>query len=307
MLVYKSEPYVEKSLRSALEQTFESLEIIIVNDCTPDGAMAVVDRVLLDYPARRPHVKIIDQPVNMGTAAARQTAIDNAVGEYTIHLDSDDWVEPDMVEQMYECAKRDDADIVVCDLYVEFPDRRVYHSSAPVPSSGKEYFRALIRQDRSVGMCNQLIRRSLYTDNNIGWTPGLNLREDLLITMKLAIFADRVSYLPKAFLHYFKGNPNSITSVLLTIVGDQMTRVMADIERFLNAQPDPAEYAEDIFYHKLLTRRTLLRFARGSERKKIARLYLEVPRRYILSQPGVPLRKRISDYLISLLACRRSD
>ena len=296
MLVYKTEQYIEKSLRSALEQTFDDLEIVIVNDATPDGAMTVVERVLEEYPHRKEQVKIISHPTNMGTATARQTAIDHASGEYTIHLDSDDWVDPLMVERLYGCAKREGADIVVCDFYLEYADRQERYSLS-APSTGKEYFRALMRTERWVGLCNQFIHKSLYTNNNIGWVPGLNLREDILVTMKLALCTDRVAYLPEAFLHYNKCNTNSLTYVQPNVF-DQTTKVMAEIERFVNTRPDASDYAEDILYHKVLIRGMLLKLTRGVERRKAARLYPEVPRRYIFRQQA-PLRHMLSDYLAS--------
>lgn len=296
--VYNTEPYIEKSLRSVLEQTFEDLEIVIVNDATPDGAMAVVERVLREYPNRQSQVKIINHTVNGGLAVARQTAIDNATGEYTIHLDSDDWVEPNMVERLYERAKRDNADIVVCDFYFEYPERQVY-SRQSSPSTGKELVGALLRGDLNCSGCNKLVRRSLYTDNDLNWIPGINNNEDLIITVKLSYFADRISYLPEAFMHYWKGNPQSYSASIRPKTIDDLSLAVKEIERFLNAKPDASLFVDDLIHRKLFVRINLICKTNGVEQRKIAAWYPEIPRKYILKNSNLWLHNRIAAYFAS--------
>jgi glycosyltransferase involved in cell wall biosynthesis len=283
MLVYKTEQFIEKSLRSALEQTFDDLEIVIVNDASPDNAMAVVERVIRDYPHREPQVKIISHPVNKGSAVARQTGIDNATGEYTIYLDSDDWVEPEMIERLYECAIREDADIVVCDYYAEYLKRRVYCPQI-VPLSGKNFARGLLRGDRYLActLWNKLIRRRMYTDFNIQFTLGVDIGEDLLITVKLSWFANKICSISEAFIHYRMYNPNSLTNVFDRKKIDDIIYGTAELERFAQEQPDWNDYDKDIIYRKLYTLATLLRNIRGHEQIMMVSLYPDITRKHIL-------------------------
>lgn len=118
--VYNVEKYIEHCARSLMEQTLMDIEYIFVDDCTPDHSMEILQRVLTDYPERLENIRIIHHTQNSGSAAVRNTGLQIAQGEYIIHCDSDDWVEPDMYKAMYAKAKETDADIVVTDYYYEY-------------------------------------------------------------------------------------------------------------------------------------------------------------------------------------------
>ena len=126
--IYGVEQYIERCARSLFGQTMRSdIEFIFVNDCTPDRSIEILLNTLKDYPERTEQVAILTHTANKGLAATRKTGVRAARGEYIIHCDSDDWVEPDICQTMYEEAKRTDSDIVVCDYINEYAD-----SSQPV-------------------------------------------------------------------------------------------------------------------------------------------------------------------------------
>ena len=102
--IYNVEQYIEKCVRSLMEQTLVNIEFIFVNDCTPDDSMTVLRRVLKDYPARESQVTILEHKENRGVAAVRKKGMEVAIGEYIIHCDSDDWVEKNMYEKLLEKA-----------------------------------------------------------------------------------------------------------------------------------------------------------------------------------------------------------
>ena len=87
VLVYKVEQYIERCVRSLMEQTFDDIEFIFVNDCTPDKSMDILRRVIEDYPARIPQIRIIENEVNRGAAASRNIGLDAATGDYIIFTD----------------------------------------------------------------------------------------------------------------------------------------------------------------------------------------------------------------------------
>jgi glycosyltransferase involved in cell wall biosynthesis len=251
---------------------------------------------LEEYPHRKSQVKIISHSVNKGSAAARQTGIDNATGDYTIYLDSDDWVEPGMIEQLYESALNNDSDIVICDYYLEFPKRQIY-SSQPVPPTGKELVRALISGAADCSTCNKLIRKSLYVEHNVRFSPNINMFEDLLITVKLSWYADRVNYLPKAFLHYCKSNPESQSTIFSRKALDNVINGIDDLESFIKGQGD---CIDAMAYRKLYARLILLMKTRGTEQKRVMALYPDIPRSYILRQPNIAFPNRLAHYFASL-------
>ena len=109
--VYKVEAFIGRCIRSLMEQTLREVEFIIVDDCSPDRSIAVAEAVMQNYPERHAQVHLIHHEVNKGLPAARNTGLAVAKGEYVFHCDSDDFIEPVMLEKLYDEAKRQDADI----------------------------------------------------------------------------------------------------------------------------------------------------------------------------------------------------
>lgn len=112
MPIYNVAPYVERALQSALNQTFESIEFLLVDDRGTDNSMEIVRRVIKDHP-RGKDVRIIEHPHNIGLGATRNTAIDNAKGEYLFFMDSDDEITSDCIQVLYDKMEEEKVDIVV--------------------------------------------------------------------------------------------------------------------------------------------------------------------------------------------------
>ena len=115
--IYNVKLYIERCVRSLMEQTLENIEFIFVNDCTPDDSMDILHYVLEEYPKRREQIKIIEHETNRGISAVRNTGLKNATGQYIIYCDSDDWVEKNMYEKLLVKALETSADIVGCDFF----------------------------------------------------------------------------------------------------------------------------------------------------------------------------------------------
>lgn len=109
--VYKAENYLCHCVDSLLAQTFPDFEILLIDDGSPDHSGDICD----EYARKDSRVRVFHKE-NEGVSSTRQCGIDNAKGEYTIHADPDDWVEPDMLEELYKKAKEEDADVVICDF-----------------------------------------------------------------------------------------------------------------------------------------------------------------------------------------------
>lgn len=146
--VYNAELTIRKCVDSLLAQTISDFEVVLVDDGSPDRCGSICD----EYAQQDPRVKVIHQQ-NGGVSVARQTGIDNAIGEYTIHVDSDDWVEPTELEELYKKAKEDDADMVICDFY-ENDD--IYHKQEPSSLDSKVVLSELFQQLHG-SCCNKLV------------------------------------------------------------------------------------------------------------------------------------------------------
>lgn len=144
-------------------------------------------------------------------AMARQTGIDHAVGEYTIHADPDDYVEPRMLEEMYDVSKAQDADILVCDFYSDKEDNNTNYVSQPITDNTiRGLVTSILRCKLHGSLWNKLAKRRIYTDYNAKFYPGINYSEDVLIWAQLANKELKVAYLPKAYYHYVQ-NIDGIT------------------------------------------------------------------------------------------------
>ena len=109
--VYKVEKYLRKCLDSLLSQTLEQIEVICVNDASPDGCLDI----LREYEQKDARVRVIDFPENRGVSAARNAGLDAARGEWVAVADSDDWVEKEMYERLYATVhSASDMDVAYC-------------------------------------------------------------------------------------------------------------------------------------------------------------------------------------------------
>lgn len=220
--VYKAEKYLHRCVDSLLAQTFTDFELILIDDGSPDSSGEICDA----YAARDERVRVIHQ-TNGGVSAARQKGIDEAQGEYTIHADPDDWVEPTMLEELYRKAKEEDADIVICDYITHIRKKKIYTTQRPSALNSDALVHDLLFQQLHGSCCNKLVKRACYSLYGVRFPEGLNMREDLHVCLSLLMHPVKAAYLNKAFYHYdLATNGNS-----LSLSGDRRKK-LANTQRF---------------------------------------------------------------------------
>lgn len=205
--VYKVEKFIEKCVISLFSQTLRDVEFIFVDDASPDNSIQIVKKCIREYPQRERQVKILTHEINKGLPAARNTGLAVAQGEYIFHCDSDDFVEPDMLEQLYNTAKIKNADIIWCDWYLSFEHSERYMRQ-PCYNTSTEALKAMLAGIMKFNVWNKLVRNRLYKDNGIMFPAGYAMGEDMTM-MLLFMHAGSVTYLPHAFYHYVKTNPEA--------------------------------------------------------------------------------------------------
>ncbi len=223
--VYNAEKYIRKCINSLLAQSYSNFEVILVDDGSTDSSGKICD----EYVAKDSRIKVVHQP-NGGVSAARQTGIDTAIGEYTIHADPDDWVEADMLEEMMVVALRDNADMVICDFWDEKKGKSHYSCQNPGKNPTAETaLRALFQQLH--GSCwNKLVSRACY--NGIGFYPALCFMEDKLFNIRILVQGIKVSYLPKAFYHYCSRSTSIVNTLSVESI-HSMTDAVSEMEKVL--------------------------------------------------------------------------
>ena len=192
--VYKAEAFLNECVDSLLGQTLRNMEIILVDDGSPDGSGAI----MADYAARFPERVRTLTLENGGQGRARNRGMDIARGDYLGFVDSDDTVAPEMFETLVRCAEAEGADIVDCNIEAFYPDGRrellrTWRDERPIAAAGSA--------------CNKLFRRAFVGDAR--FPEGLKY-EDFGFSARLLLRAGKTVHLPDALYRYRVGQPSTM-------------------------------------------------------------------------------------------------
>ena len=209
--VYGVEKYIERCVRSLFGQTLDSMEYVFIDDCSPDNSIVVMQKVLEEFPHRKEQVKLIRHEVNQGVGAARNHGVAACTGDYIIHCDSDDWVDLDFYEKMYDKAIETDADVVCAPFVTEFseschPSIRVYPKKADDVAGYIE---------KNVGLhlnslWSKLYKREVSQVAYMTVPENIGMGEDLLANILMLHECCKQSFISDAFYHYWQSS-TSIT------------------------------------------------------------------------------------------------
>lgn len=242
--IYGVERFIERCAVSLFEQTYQNIEYVFVNDCTKDNSISVLEEVIDRYPQRKSCVKIINHEHNKGLAGARNTAIDNATGDFVMHVDSDDYVTKDIVSKAVSKQKEKDADIVVIDFIKAYPSfsQIVHYSSFP---DVEEYCLTVLARRNSNSIWAKLIRRSLYVDNDVKCIEGCNQGEDFQVVPILLYYAKKIVNLKEPLYYYDCSNEGAYSNNFTICNHDQNWESMNVVKSFFEHKGSAYRYAVD--------------------------------------------------------------
>lgn len=199
--IYGVEKYIKRCAISLFEQTYNNIEYLFINDCTNDASIDILRQTMNLYPQRIPQVQIIEHKHNKGLAGARNTAVSAATGDFIMHVDGDDYVELNIVEECVIKQQNSDADIVSCNAYKHrfaYTEKMIHKNH----SSAKEHCLSVLQRNDQVCIWGRLIRKSLYEDNDIKAEEGVNMGEDYQVISKLTYFASKTIVVDAYLYHY---------------------------------------------------------------------------------------------------------
>ena len=252
--IYNVEMYIGKCLETLVNQTLKDIEIILVNDGSKDGSAEIAKKYLKKYPEKIVYL----EKENGGLSDSRNYGLPYAKGEYIAFLDSDDYVEENMYEEMYELAKKEDSDMVQCNFYWEYPDKNKKKIGELKQYSNKKEMLVKTR----VEAWNKLIKREILVKNpEIKFPKGLRY-EDVEFTYKLIPYVEKVSILNKPFIHYIqRGNSISNTQNERT---KEIFNVLDNVIKYYKEKNLYEEYEEQLeyVYVKTVFCRSLLRMVK---------------------------------------------
>ncbi|MBR3593572.1 MAG: glycosyltransferase family 2 protein [Clostridia bacterium] len=239
---YNTGKYLAKCLDSVLSQTHKNLEIICINDGSPDDSLAQ----LKTYAERDSRIKIIDKQ-NEGVSLARNAGLSYASGDYVMFVDSDDWIDEDTIEQMLSAAQKEDADAVMCCYAKEFSDHtdisHIFESD--VVYRGDEVKNLIHRRlvgpigrelsvpqnaDILVTPCMQLLCTDICKKYKFFDIRELGTFEDGLYQIDIYREVGCFAYVDKPFYHYRKDNETSITTLYKADLYDKWQHLFSLIE-----------------------------------------------------------------------------
>ncbi len=207
--LYGVATYVEKCVRSLYEQTLDDIEIVLVDDCSPDDSMDIALRTLEEYPERKQQVKVVRHKENTGSHIVRKDGALAATGEYVIIVDGDDTVDVRMAEVLYAKAKETDADIVLCGIMHYRDNSQRCLMPVPIDTLGdSEAMRdATINRRGLPSPCCRMMRRELLTSDKMVWPVGSHA-EDVVITSVATFYAKKIAGIEVPLYNYYH-HPNS--------------------------------------------------------------------------------------------------
>lgn len=224
--IYKVEPYLDCCVQSIVDQTYENLEIILVDDGSPDNCPAMCD----DWAAKDSRIRVIHKE-NGGFSSARNAGLDAATGDYIQFVDSDDWILPDMTAALVSCAVKENADVVRCG-YCENVDGDMQEICTNSQTYCPEYNKLVI-DIMNDGLMSGAVWNKLYKHsvlNGMRFRPGYS--EDILFNYCVIQKKPKMVYMTGTYYVYrvnrasvtnsvFRPTAFSIIEVKKQIMGEQ--------------------------------------------------------------------------------------
>lgn len=246
--IFGVEKYIERCAISLFEQTYQNIEYIFVNDCTKDKSIEILHQTIKRYPNRMSQVRIIEHDSNKGLAGARNTAVNEATGDFIMHVDSDDYVDIDIVSKAIAKQKECNADIVIIDFiraYHNFTQEVHYQSFINI----KDYCLNVLSRISPNSIWAKLIRHSLYTQYNIKCLDNCNQGEDFQVVPKLLYHAESIVNLHELLYYYDCSNEGSYSNNFSKAKHEQNWKSMNIVRNyFINIS---TEYADAVMFGRV--------------------------------------------------------
>lgn len=254
--VYNVEAYLAKCLDSLVNQTLQQMEIIVVNDGATDNSQKIID----EYAAKYPQIKAY-QKKNGGLSDARNFGMQYVTGEYVGFVDSDDYVDAEMYQVLYEKASETGADIVECNLHHTYPDYEDTEVGEKIQDR-----KEMIMNGRSV-VWNKLYKKDWLVGTGVPFPTGM-IYEDVNFFVKVVPFIRKYEYVDGAYVHYVQRSTsinNMSSKKTLDII-----RVLSDITEFYKKNGFYEEYKDalEYLYTRILLCSSFARMTRIGDKRE---------------------------------------
>ncbi|MCX8128615.1 MAG: glycosyltransferase [Clostridia bacterium] len=214
--VYKSEAYLHKCLSSVVNQTLRDIEIIVVNNASPDNSQYIIDK----FAESDTRIKLIKNKENEGICQARNAGLKIAEGEYAGFLDADDWVKPQMFESMYRAAVKNSADMVICNSRsvcegrVHPPRFSIAKELIHLEKTGFDnyMYNYYFPNRHGYENWNKLYKLGIIRKNDISFDGRITFAEDAFFNLEYLLFTNTICCLDIP-LHFYLNRKDSFINI----------------------------------------------------------------------------------------------
>lgn len=209
--VYNSEKYIEKCINSLINQTYENLEIIIINDGSKDKSLEKIRKIA----KMEQRIKVVSKE-NSGVSSTRNKGIELSNGKYIIFIDSDDYVEPNFVEVLHKNLIENDVDLVSCAYYLETGNKLEprYIKEKNNILNRNELYSSTINFESGITQspCNKIFKANIIKKNNLCFPISIKVGEDMLFNIEYISFCEKGFFVNDILYHYIRDNLDSATN-----------------------------------------------------------------------------------------------
>ena len=255
--IYNVEVYIRECIDSILAQTYPDFELILVDDGSPDDCGSICD----EYAESDRRIIVIHKK-NGGLTSARNAGLELAKGEWIMHVDGDDWIEPDMLESLLEAARVTGADLVFGDFLSDRPNEA--YQKLPSWSNDKRESMSNYMAYTMTTIWGSIAKRSLYTDHSLKSPETISYCEDFHLIVRLCHFAKKIVNVHRPFYHY-RYRPTSIMSNMSKRTEADEQWAYQDTIRFLKEQGVYEDYRRVMSWRVLKSTQDLLLDSSGHQ------------------------------------------
>jgi glycoside transferase family 2 len=297
--IYKAEATLPSCIDSLIGQSYRPLELLFVDDCSPDRGADIVIARTPELQAEGIQVQLLRHPVNQGVATARNTALGAATGDYVYSVDADDELAPSTIELLVQRALSERCDLVGCEWLLK-QGTSTRPMTQPDVHTGQEALEQCCRGLMRWNLWLFLIKRSLIeTPEPLRFLPGMNMGEDMMLMGKLFLRASRVSIIHQPLYTYVR-NDSSLTSSYTPQNWEQVDANLRELERYIECEDKGSEVKELLQYLKLNLKLPLLITGKRQDYDRWLSSYTEA-HPFIARNSSIPFRTR----LLQQMAARR--
>lgn len=249
--IYNIEKYVDKCIKSILAQTYQNIEILLVDDGSTDNSQNIVDA----YSNKDCRIIAIHKQ-NGGLTSARNAGLEAASGEWIMHVDGDDWIEPNMIAEMLDTANKQGADMIIGDLRFVYDDRSSIYELNDWSDDKVTSLNCYITKTWT-SICGGMAKKSLYDSHNLHSPIGISYCEDFHLAVRLCYFSDKIIHINKPYYNY-RQQQMSIVHNLNKKSEEEEQWVYQDTIKFFKEHGVYDEYRKTINWRVLKSTQELL-------------------------------------------------